>query len=322
MTAVSVVIPTFKRPLLLRKCIQALLDQTLDPSLYEIIVVEDGGSAETEELVLAYATRMSAPRITYLLLGRKLGPAAARNLGWRSANADVIAFTDDDCIPERDWLARGLAHFAVPAVAGVSGRIIVPRSRRPTDYELNLSFLEHAEFATANCFYRRSALADVGGFDERFTAAWREDADLFFTLLRRGMLLLSAPDAIVIHPVRTGAWGVSIREQSKSVFNALLYKKHPALYRQRIKSPVLWYYYAIVVSGSLSLMTRAAGSSLSLLFVVAWALFTSLLCLRRLRSTSRAPGHVLEMLVTSCVNPFLSLFWRISGAIRYAVFFY
>src|SRR6266702_7252903 len=91
----------------------------------------------------------------------------------------------------------------------------------------------------------------VGGFDERFSMAWREDSDLVFRLVDHfssgsTSSLLYAPAAVVVHPIRPASWGVSLKQQRKSMFNALLYKKHPALYRQRIQAAPPWHYYAIV----------------------------------------------------------------------------
>ena len=64
--------------------------------------------------------------------------------------------------------------------------------------------------------------------------AWREDSDLWLTFMGRGETLVSAADAVVIHPLRPAHWGVSLSQQRKSQYNALLYKKHPQLYRQRV----------------------------------------------------------------------------------------
>ena len=160
---VSVVIPTLNRTQLLKRCLDALLAQTLDPASYEIIIVDDASRKETERLVENYsAARPGSPYTVYSDRKRR-GPAAARNLGWRTAAAPIIAFTDDDCIPEPDWLAKGTAAFKKD-VAGVSGRIFVPVGLKPTDYERNTSFLEFSKFATANCFYLKKALAEVGRF--------------------------------------------------------------------------------------------------------------------------------------------------------------
>ncbi len=319
---VSVVIPTFKRPALLKKCLEALLVQTLPPPAYEILVVDDAGSEETRSLVREYASERKEPGIRYLSIVGKHGPAAARNRGWRMARSPLIAFTDDDCLPEPDWLANGIAAFR-GNVAGVSGRVIVPRGARPSDYEWNSACIEQSQFVTANCFYRKSVLEEINGFDERFTRAWREDADVFFTLLKRGERLKSAPDAIVVHPVRSASWGVSIREQSKSMFNALLYKKHPDLYELKIGSPSRACYYAIVSSFLVAMAGIGFGlQPLAFAGLLVWALFTGFLCLKRLRTRSYAPRHLTEMLVTSVVIPFLSVFWRLAGAFKFNVLFY
>ncbi|OGW34179.1 MAG: glycosyl transferase family 2 [Nitrospirae bacterium GWD2_57_9] len=318
---VSVVIPTFKRDLLLKKCLDALLEQTMDQSAYEIIIVDDAGRDATRELVEAYS-RGNGPPIRYLTCIENHGPAAARNRGWRAAQAPFIAFTDDDCLPEPDWLARGTAAFD-ENVAGVSGRTMVPVSATPNDYERNTSLLATSEFVTANCFYRKKVLADAGGFDERFTRAWREDADLYFTLLSRNARLITAPDAVVVHPVRKAAWGISMREQRKSMFNALLFKKHPELYLKKIGNDHRFGYYAIVASASLFLAAMASGlGHLGVIPFSLWMTFTLSLFLRRLESTSRSATHISEMFVTSLLIPFQSVFWRLTGAVRFKVLFY
>ena len=187
---ISVVVPTYKRPELLNRCLAALCSQTMNPSEYEIVVVDDGPTENTKHIVLAWSLR-SGPRMRYLANEGRHGPAAARNKGWRAAHGELIAFTDDDCVPAPDWLAIGSAVFEDPTVHGISGRIIVPIPSIPTDYEQTVAGLEHGPFATANCWYRRSALASVGGFDERFTVAWREDTDLEFACRRHGFRLCS-----------------------------------------------------------------------------------------------------------------------------------
>jgi len=100
------------------------------------------------------------------------GPAAARNLGGRAVGGPVVAFTDDDCLPEAGWLAAGLAALGGGADAA-TGRVIVPLLDSPTDYERDTPGLVAAEFVTANLFCRRDPLEAVGGFDERYTSAWR-----------------------------------------------------------------------------------------------------------------------------------------------------
>lgn len=320
---VSVIVPTFNRSALLARCMEALLAQVFAPEAFEIIIVDDANCAETRRLVECRAKHAEPGgySIRYIPARCAHGPAAARNIGWRAAQGEVIAFTDDDCIPCSRWLDAGCTALT-DDVVGVAGRILVPLQALPTDYEYNASFLAHSEFVTANCFYRRDALLAVGGFDERFTSAWREDSDLFFTLGERGARCTIAPDAVVVHPVRPARWGISIRQQRKSMFNALLYKKHSFLYRQRIQATPPWRYYCIV--SALLLMLNGVSRSSKLLALAGFALWiykTGRFCMQRLRHTSHAPDHIAEMIVTSAVIPPLAIFWRLYGAIKFRVFF-
>jgi glycosyltransferase involved in cell wall biosynthesis len=320
---VSVVVPTYRRPDLLARCLGALLAQDFDPGRYEIIIVDDAASKETRMQVQDWAMRAAEQgRVArYLTTRGRCGPAAARNRGWQAARGEIIAFTDDDCVPTTNWLSAGVAAF-IGDVMAVSGRIRVPLTRCPTDYEYDASHLEESEFATANCFYRRDALIEVGGFDERFTQAWREDSDLYFSLLERAARCLRCENAVVVHPVRPARWGVSLSQQRKSMFNALLYKKHPWLYRERIQSAPPWQYYCATGALLAALLGVIEQSWLLILTACAfWWLLTIRFCLRRLRHTSRAPSHVGEMIVTSAVIPLLAVFWRLRGMLVFRVFF-
>jgi GT2 family glycosyltransferase len=280
--SVTVVVPTCGRPDLLLRCVAALEEQTLPGEQFEIIVVDD--------------TRTRA------------GPAAARNKGWRRAAAGVIAFTDDDTVPDPRWLERGLAAFR-PGVDAVCGRLVMPIPPTPTDYERNENGLERAEFVTANCFVRRAALQKIGGFDESFRMPWREDSDLQFRLLQAGCTIARAEDAVVVHPVRPAPWGVSLKQQKKVMFDALLFRKHPELYRSRIRRAPRWDYYLAVVS---LLLGFASPWWLAL-----WALITARFCVHRLRGTSKSPAHIAEMVVTSILIPPVSVFWRVVGALKF-----
>jgi GT2 family glycosyltransferase len=282
---VSVVVPTCGRPALLARCLQALESQSLPRDQYEVVVAEDR---------------------------QRDGPATARNHGWRRARAPIVAFTDDDCIPDHDWLRRGLEALAGGAHA-VCGRIVMPLTGAPTDYERDAQGLERAEFVTANCFVRKFMLERVGGFDERFRLAWREDSDLHFGLLAQGARIVREPRAIVVHPVRPANWGVSLRQQRKIMFDALLFKKHPRLYRERIRAAPRWDYCVIVASLLVAPFWTPAW--------LVWLLFTGRFFVQRLHGTSRAPAHLLEMILTSIAIPPVAVFWRLVGALRFKVAF-
>lgn len=320
--AVSVVVPTMGRPQLLQRCLLALLRQSCDPQAYEIVVANDRPDAATHAAVTDLQRLHPRAQLRYLPVTGGTGPAHARNAGWRFARAPVIAFTDDDTLPDPDWLADGLRALQRENAAAVSGNTVVPLADAPTDYERDAAGLERAEFVTANCFLRREALVAVGGFDERFRAAWREDSDLQFALLEQGRRVVRAPDAIVVHPVRPAGFGVSLRQQRKLQFDALLYKKHPQLYRTRIRARPRWDYYFIVVLLALGLYAAATGAALPAALALAlWTALTLRFCAKRLDGTSREPRHVAEMLLTSVAIPPVAVFWRLVGCLRYRVLF-
>ncbi|MGC3973669.1 MAG: hypothetical protein QM771_04700 [Nitrospira sp.] len=198
----------------------------------------------------------------------------------------------------------------------------MPVSENPTDHELCTKGLEQAPCATANCFYRKEALEEVGGFDERFTRAWREDSDLQFMLLKRQHRLAPCERAVIVHPVRQAAWGISVALQRNNEFNALLYKKHPDLYRRLLHAKPPWHYYAAVAGLLLALGSLAAHWATGLLLgTVVWLGLTMHFCWRRLKATSKHWLHVCEMAVTSFLIPPLALYWRLRGAWRYRVWF-
>lgn len=207
-------------------------------------------------------------------------------------------------------------------VSAASGRVEVPIPYKPTDSERDTAGLANAKFVTANSFYRREALEFVGGFDERFTRAWREDTDLLFSLLERGRKVAEVPDAIVVHPVRPAAWGASVTQQSKAEYNPLLYKKHPRLYREWIGHSPRWYYAASAagigaVTALLMRRHRTAGVLGGL-----WLGMTVGFALKRLSGASKAPSHIAEMAVTSAVIPPVSVYYRLKGSVRFKTLFW
>lgn len=319
---VSVVVATYRRPELLARCLRALADLDYDPASYEVIVADDAADDSTRQQVHGIAGHTNAA-LVYASVTRNHGPAAARNVGWRQARAPIIAFTDDDCVPDPGWLNAGVRALEEdPRLAAVSGQVIVPLPDKPTDYERDAAGLASGEFVTANCFIRRSALEGVGGLDEGFRAAWREDSDLQFTLLEAGYQIGKTPDAVVVHPVRPAPWGISLRQQRKVLFDALLYRKHPALYRQRIRRRPRWDYYAMVALLGTAGILGAAGWGLPACGAIGlWALLTGRFAFRRLRGTTHRPGHVAEMLATSALIPVVASFWRLYGALKFRTLF-
>ena len=314
---ISVVIPTYKRPDLLAKCLDALVLQNFKPDEFEVIVVSDGPDEATRDVLKAWH-RLNPLNLKYSHLSQKKGPAAARNYGWLQAEGDLIAFTDDDCLPDTNWLQSFYASWYPGTTIALTGKTIVPIPDKPSDYERNTANLQTADFLTANCCCAKTALELTGGFDEQFSMAWREDSDLEFKLYQQQIPIRKINDAIVVHPVRKAAWGISIKEQKKTMFNVLLYKKYPVLYRKKIQPapPVNYYLIIIFFLGMLvgsfskhSLLARSSG--------ILWLMLTVLFIFRRLNNSKLTFYNITDMTVTSFIIPFLSIYWQYYGVVKY-----
>ncbi len=317
----SIVIPTYGRVRLLTTCLKALSHQSVPTDSFEIIVVDDGNDEVVAKAVARFE-RKSGIRTQYMGQIVRRGPAAARNRGWQAAHAQLIAFTDDDCIPEPDWLQTALSAFDKGAYV-LTGRVQIPLPDQPMHHDRTTALVKTAEFITANCFCRRSALKAVGGFEEAFDIAWREDSDLQFKLLEGGYQIDTCPEAVVQHPVRPAPWYAPLRDERKNRYDALLFKRHPNLFRQRIPAyrGLVLRYYGIVISvvvGLLALVQQnepllaTAGSS--------WLVLTGSLMVERWPTKLSLAG-LRKIILTTLLTPFLSIYWRLYGAVKYWVLY-
>ena len=316
---VSVVIPTYNRPHYLKHCLRCLHIQASEAFPFEVVVVTDGPDAASADVAAMYANISYMP-LRYLSLPEKKGPAAARNLGWRSACGELIIFTDDDCLCAGGFVAAYVKAYEEQQLqlAAFTGKLVVPLPGQPTDYEQNTAQLATAEFVTANCACTRATLHAVNGFDEEFTMAWREDSELQFKIIDRHIPVLRTETAVVIHPVRKAQWGVSIKEQKKSMFNALLKKKHPLLFREKIYRGPLINYYAMIIALLAGLVFLLVNLPLAALISMGiWFFLTLQFAYKRLQRTTRSATHVVEMLVTSALIPVLSVYWTLYGSWRF-----
>ncbi len=194
---VTVVIPTFNRASSLERCIRAL------PSDVEVIVADDGSTDETALV----SDRVSHPQLHFVRKGNG-GPASARNLGIHHAHGDVVAFTDDDCVPAPRWphqLAERLR--SEPATVGGVGGAVLPLkdgwiSRYSTFHRILEAPPSISYLVTANCAYRRAVLNMVGGFDETIRTPGGEDPELAFRVRKAGYTLVHEASAVVHHDYR------------------------------------------------------------------------------------------------------------------------
>jgi histidinol-phosphate phosphatase family protein len=305
----TVVIPTTGRETL-RPLLETLLTGE-GPRPAAILVVDDrpGGSD------------LDVPGEVRVLRSGGRGPAAARNLGWRTAKSEWIAFVDDDVVLAHDW-PRQLAGDLLPLppdVAASQGRITVPlpADRRPADDERGTAGLEHARWITADMAYRRSALLEAGGFDERFPRAFREDSDLALRVAEAGHRI-GQGTRLTTHPARRAGFFHSLKAQRGNADNALMRAKHGVLWRRRTDAgPGRLARHALSTVAGLAALTlpllRQRGKAL--LAAGVWAGLTAEFATRRILPGPRTPGEVARMAVTSVLIPPAACYHRLRGEI-------
>ena len=317
--SIDVVVPTLGRPSL-----AALLEAlAAGPALPDrIVLVDDRRHAGVPLLASAPPARLTG-RLA-VVRGRAAGPAAARNLGWRTCATEWVAFLDDDVLPEPGWVAALEADLAgqPQGVGGSQGRVVVPlpSHRRPTDWERNVKGLERARWATADMAYRRAALEAVGGFDEDFPRAYREDADLALRVRRAGWHLVHGRRT-VRHPARPiGPW-VSVRLQAGNADDALMRARHGPLWRQHARVPRgrRARHLAVTAAGGAALLALALGRRrLAAAPTLAWLAGTAWFAWARIAPGPRTRGEVATMLGTSVAIPPAAAWHWLRGWLRVA----
>ena len=229
----SIVIPSYNRRARLEQCLEALARQSYPTAGFEVVVIDDGSSDTTVDYL--HHARFSYP--FRFQRCENAGPAHARNVGTGMARGEFIAFTEDDVVPETEWLKNAAGHLSSGAIDVLEGRTVyvgTQKNVRRFDVEGLPSFVP------CNLFVRRSALQAIGGFDEEFYDGgshlyFREDADLGFRLLEKRNRIKIARDVVVAHPVQFATLKDCIRHSLRYMFDALLYRRHPVKFRQLIE---------------------------------------------------------------------------------------
>lgn len=204
---VTVVICTRNRPVFLRNCLQAIARLERAPD--EVIVVDNtAGDINTEAVALEFAARY--------IVEPTQGLSRARNRGLTECNSEIIAYLDDDAVPDQRWLGLLLEPFADPDVAIVTGETISPesdaanRSQEPTRSFSNKNphWFEIACFGGmgigAGMALRKAACTGIKVFDERLGRGaplhGAEEHHAFARLLSLGYRAVQVPAAFVVHP--------------------------------------------------------------------------------------------------------------------------
>ena len=204
--AISVVIPCRNEHATLALCLDALHGQSFPKDRYELIVVDGGSTDGSRDVARARGIRV--------LRDPGRGPGAARNVGLAAARAPIVAFTDADCVPARDWLTSFAEAYAEhPEAGGIAGGMRMPRDTLLGRLEDNDAITFYRGFITSNVAYRRDVLQAVGGFDETLVCC--EDYDLAWRIMDAGYTVRHDARPVVTHrtPDVAGSLATYLRKQ-------------------------------------------------------------------------------------------------------------
>jgi GT2 family glycosyltransferase len=242
MPDVAVAVASHDRPVRLRWLLNALEEQTLARERFEVIVVHDC-DGETARLLAEHPLR-AAGVLRVVPAPSPPTRAAMRNAGWRAAEAGLVAFTDDDCRPRKDWLERLLAAACAHPGEVVQGRTV------PDPEELGR--LRGAPWASTaeveppspwgeacNIAYPVRLLEELEGFDEELRRPAGEDVELAARARAAGRGLVPAPEAIVHHAVHTPWLGRQLAGSWRREQLALVVGRHPEL-RHHLPGRIWW----------------------------------------------------------------------------------
>lgn len=308
---ISVVIPARNAAATIGRTLEALAMQDLEGA-YEVIVVDDNSSDET-----AAVARAAAGRVTVICQERS-GAGAARNRGVSAAEAEVIAFTDADCVPDRGWLRAGLR--ALGEADLVQGAVVADplTPRHPFDRTVEVGGATGL-FETANLFVSRDVFERVGGFGDWAMAVldepFGEDAVFGWEARRHGARFAFAPDACVAHAVFPRGPGGYIAERRRLAYFPALVARVPELRRELLVGRTFLTTRTLRFDLAIAGVTLAAGRRSTLPLVAALP-YAAWLCGRAVAHRRNAP-HVAATEVAADAVGLASL---VAGSLRHRSF--
>ncbi len=227
---VSVAVCTNNGAATLRECLEGVLG--LRYPRYEVIVVSDGSTDESPQI----AAEFDGVRVIETPRG---GLASARNTAMEAAHGEIVAYIDDDAIPDPDWLTHLARSFGSGPYAAAGGpNIPPPESGRVAQCVANapggpahvlVSDRDAEHIPGCNMAIRTDALRRIDGFDTQFRAAG-DDVDVCWRLLDSGARIAFSPGAVVYHHRRATVRGYLRQQRGYGRAEALLERKHPEKY--------------------------------------------------------------------------------------------
>lgn len=228
---ISVVVCTYNGSRTIRECCEGL--QRVQYPNFEVIIVNDGSTDATAKIVSEFAYRVISTS--------NMGLSHARNLGMQAATGEIVAYLDDDAIPDTHWLTYLAAAFARTQHVGIGGPNVTIKEDgwiaecignspgNPTHILLSDEVAEH--IPGCNMAFRKSALEAIGGFDPQFRIAG-DDVDVCWRLQQAGGTLGFSPAAMVWHHRRNAVRAYWKQQLNYGKAEALLELKWPEKYNR------------------------------------------------------------------------------------------
>ncbi len=230
--SVSIVIPVYNRPQEISECLEALLHLHYPADRQEIIVIDDGSTDHTREVVGRYPVKLIAREANR-------GQAAARNLGVQHARGEIIAFIDSDCVAKPEWLTELVPYFQDQRLGLVGGFVAsyfqktwldrYESAASPLNMGRSLVMADPSDLdfyvPTCNLLVRKEAYLEVGGLDE--ARRFGEDVDLCWKVRKRGYRQLYVPAGPVRHKHRSRLFNSAIQRFHYGTSEPELYASHP-----------------------------------------------------------------------------------------------
>lgn len=205
---VSIIICTYNRAPFLKRTLNSL--KNLEYKNFEVVVINGPSTDETERIIYPYRNSIK------ILNNPKTNLSISRNMGIKASAGDIVAFIDDDAIPDRKWLNDILSLYTEPSIGGVGGRVYGPGDDHfqfengyvdfwgESDghyFEQNFNDPQGSKYNMmlgTNCTFRRDAIVSIGGFDEYYDY-FHDESDACLRMVRAGYKILNHPRAYIHH---------------------------------------------------------------------------------------------------------------------------
>lgn len=247
---ISIIIPTYNRKNIFRKCLTALFAQALPKEQYEIIIIDDGSTDGTGDMINEEIKKNVDVRLKYFKQENK-GPASARNIGIKQASGDILLFIGDDIIATPSLIEQHMVfHCKYPEEnVAMLGYVTWSSEIKVTPF---MYWLEHGgpqfqyykfkhrekvkAFWTCNISLKRKFMIKEGIFDDDFIYAAYEDTELGYRLQKKGLQIIYNKNAIAYHNHLTNIEKYCYRQKLVGKSFIILYKKYPEIFKKPLEN--------------------------------------------------------------------------------------